>query len=56
MAMELNEAIAEITCTLTRANDSRSQFLWMKLIEEKELYFGVNLPKSTDLGYSFSEG
>lgn len=50
-AMEVEEEIAQIASTLTRANDPRSWMIWVKFIKEEELYLGMNLPGcSSDRG------
>ena len=41
--VEFEEEIAQVASTLTRADDSWSRDVWMKLVEEEELYFSVNL-------------
>jgi len=51
--MEVEEEVAQITGTLTRANDSRSRTVWVKLIKEEDLDFSVDLqiPNATHTLY-----
>jgi hypothetical protein len=42
-SMEVEEEIAQITSTLTRADDSWAETFRMEFVIEEELYFGVDL-------------
>jgi hypothetical protein len=50
--MYVEENIAQIACALARANDSWLWRVWMKFIIEEQLYFGVDLLKSSSLSNS----
>ena len=41
--VKLEEEVAQVTSTLTRAYNPRLWTIWAKLIKEKELYLGVSL-------------
>jgi hypothetical protein len=41
--VELEEEVAQVTSTLTRAYNPRSWTIWVKLIKEKELHLCMNL-------------
>lgn len=51
LAVDLDEKIAKVIGTLARVDDSRLENSWMNFIKEQQLYFGMDLPLLTDVGY-----